>query len=137
MKNHHFTSSSSQTKGDDNNKVEKKKNEFMQHLLHHDTETSENFTTKTRTRERGWIDDQTRKDQHQQQLSQSATSNAQRNIRSHLEHLPHFQNRVIIMRLGEERRFFERRNQVERWKVPLVLVARNADENNSETNRRL
>ena len=38
------------------------------------------------------------------------------------------------MRLGEERRFFERRNQVERWKVPLVLVARNADENNSETN---
>ena len=79
MKKNNFTSSSPQTKGDDANKVEKKKNACMRDLLHDDTETSENFTTKTRTRERGWIDDQTRKEQHQhQQLSQSATSNAQK-----------------------------------------------------------
>ena len=59
MKKNNFTSSSPQTKGDDDNKVEKKKNACMRDLLHDDTETSENFTTKTRTRERGWIDDKT------------------------------------------------------------------------------
>ena len=59
-----------------------------------------------------------------------------RNIRSHLEHLRNFQNRVIIMRLGAERKFFERRNQVERWKVR-GENERNADENNIETNSRL
>jgi hypothetical protein len=41
------------------------------------------------------------------------------------------------MRLGEERKFFERRNQVARWKVRDENERNNADENNSETNRRL
>ena len=78
MKNN-FTSSPSHTKDDNNKGVEKKKNEFMRNLLHHDMETSETFTTRTRTRERGWIDDKTRKEQHQhQQLSQSAPSNAEK-----------------------------------------------------------
>jgi len=58
-----------------------------------------------------------------------------RNIRSHLEHLRKFQNRVIMLRLGAERKFFERRNQETR-KVR-GENERNADENNSETNRRL
>ena len=80
MKKNNFTSSPSHTKDDNNNKVEKKKNAFMQHLLHHDMETSENVTTRTRTRERGWIDDKTRKEHHhhQHQLSQSAPSNAEK-----------------------------------------------------------
>ena len=58
-----------------------------------------------------------------------------RNIRSHLEHLRKFQNRVIMLRLGAERKFFERRNQETR-KVR-GENERNAGENNSETNRRL
>ena len=81
MKKNNFTSSSPQTKGDDANKVEKKKNAFVRDLLRDDTETrSENVTTKTRTRERGWIDDTTRKEHHHQQhqLSQSAPSNAEK-----------------------------------------------------------
>jgi len=75
MKNHQYASSSSQTK-DDNKGVERKKNEFMQQLLHHDAgESINNPTTKTRTRPHGWIDDKTRKQQHQQP-SQSAATNA-------------------------------------------------------------
>ena len=136
MKKNNFTSSSPHTKGDDNNKVEKKKTGFTQHLLHHDMETSENLTTKTRTRERGWIDDKTRKEQHQhQQLSQSAPSNAEKKHPFPPGTSATLPNRVVILRLGAERRFFERRNQETR-KVR-DENERNADENNSETNRRL
>ena len=80
MKKNNFTSSPSRTKDDNNNKgVERKQTEFMRNLLHHDTETSENVTTKTRTRERGWIDDTTRKEHHHHhQQQQSAPSNAEK-----------------------------------------------------------
>ena len=137
MKKNNFTSSPSRTKDDNNNKgVERKQTEFMRNLLHHDTETSENVTTKTRTRERGWIDDTTRKEHHHTTNNNKALHRTRkRNIRSHLEHLRKFQNRVIMLRLGAERKFFERRNQETR-KV-CGENERNADENNSETNRRL
>ena len=54
MKKNNFTSSPSHTKDDNNNNkgVERKQTEFMRNLLHHDMETSETVTTRTRTRER-------------------------------------------------------------------------------------